>query len=149
MKYAVRNAKVIAAALGLAAIARATARREFIGQKFNDAPLIGAGILRLVHQNVVNAAVETEQNPLRNQRIGQQSLGIGDKIVEIEPAPRLFPCLVFRQENGGEAVQNGGAFGGSQRNTGTPRGFDTAHQVFQPVQKLAQFGLRGFGWKRP
>ena len=51
-------------------LARAFATGKFLRQFFNHLPLHGAGILRLIHQNMVNATIKPVQHPLRQCRIG-------------------------------------------------------------------------------
>ena len=48
------------------------ADEELAGQGAQDVPLVGRGVLRLVEQHVVDAAVELEQHPGRVGALGQQ-----------------------------------------------------------------------------
>ena len=47
-------------------VARAPTGGEFLRQKLDHPPLLGACVLRLVDKDVVNAAVQPEQHPLRH-----------------------------------------------------------------------------------
>jgi hypothetical protein len=44
-------------------VARAFAREEFFRQLAHDVPLLGAGILRFVDQDVIEAAIELVEHP--------------------------------------------------------------------------------------
>ena len=65
--------------------ARTSPAGEFLRQTFNDLPLNRAGILRFIHQNMVDAAIQPVQHPRRHCRIGQQITCLDDQIVEIQP----------------------------------------------------------------
>ena len=56
-------------------VMRAFTRREFLRQALDDLPLLGAGILRLVDQNVIDAPIQTIQNPSGHGWIIQQITG--------------------------------------------------------------------------
>ena len=74
---------------------RAKPGKEIIGQRVNDPPLRGIGILRLVHQNMVEAAVELIADPLGHFGAAKQRGGAADLIVEVDqPLARLglVPC---------------------------------------------------------
>ena len=47
-------------------VARPSPAEEFLRQRGNDLPLLGVGVLGLVDQNVVDAAVELEEHPWRD-----------------------------------------------------------------------------------
>ena len=66
------------------AIARALAGKEFFGERGDDLPLLGVGVLSLVDQNVIEAAIELEQYPRRNSGAPQQVQRQGHEIVVIE-----------------------------------------------------------------
>ena len=70
--------------------ARAIAAIEFIGKPFDHVPLAGAGVLGFVHQDMIDPAVNSVQNPCRDGRIGQQTAGLQDQIIKIQPAAFLF-----------------------------------------------------------
>ena len=65
-------------------LARALAAEELVGQRLDDLPLRGIGVLRLVHQHVVDARVELEAHPFAHARAGQQLGGAGDHVVVID-----------------------------------------------------------------
>ena len=54
------------------AVAGALAGEELLGQRGDDRPLLGVGVLRLVDQDVVEAAIELEQHPGRHPGPAQQ-----------------------------------------------------------------------------
>ena len=72
--------------------------------RLDQAPLLRAGILRLVDQDMVDAAVHLVEHPFRRRLAGQQVLCHQDQIVEIENgAPallRLVPLVDRRAEPG-------------------------------------------------
>ncbi len=75
--------------------ARAQPVEEIVGQSLHDAPLGFVGVLRLVHQDVVETAVELVADPVRHRAVGQKLRGAGDEIVEINQSLarlRLFPA---------------------------------------------------------
>ena len=80
-----------------------------MGQLLDHGPLGRAGVLGLVDQNVIDAAVQSEQHPLRDGWINKQRLGFADQIVEIQRAHCQFAGLIGRHENFGEIVQRAGA----------------------------------------
>src|SRR6185437_5784392 len=63
---------------------RALADEELLGQELDDLPLRGIGILRLVHQDMVDTAVELEQHPGRNARRLQQPARRQHEILVVE-----------------------------------------------------------------
>ena len=67
---------------------------EFVGQLPDDGPLVGAGVLGLVHQNMVDAAIEPEQDPSGDLFVGQKQFGFHDQVVEIEQSHINFALLV-------------------------------------------------------
>src|ERR1700682_966576 len=72
---------------------RAVAYEKFLGKPINDFPLFGARILRLVDQNVVDAAVELVVHPGRGL-VGQEIEGLADEVVIVEKAACVLPVLV-------------------------------------------------------
>ena len=59
--------------------------------RLDQAPLLRAGILGLVDQDVVDAAVQLVEHPFGRRLAGQQVLGHQDQVVEIDNgAPALF-----------------------------------------------------------
>ena len=64
----------------------ALTREEFLGQRPHDLPLFGAGILRLVDQDVVEPAVELVEYPSRCFPLLQEREAFGDQIVVVEHA---------------------------------------------------------------
>ena len=62
------------------------AREKFAGQRVDDRPLVGVGVLRLVDQDMVGALVELVADPFAHPRLLEQPAGPGDQIVEIGDA---------------------------------------------------------------
>ena len=73
-----------------AALDRALAREEFLGQPADHLPLVGVGVLRLVDQHVVDAAVELVEHPGRTGRALQKAPRRHDQVVVVE---RRAPSL--------------------------------------------------------
>ena len=53
-------------------LARAAAGGELRGEALDHLPLVGAGVLRLVDEDVVDAAVESVEHPVGDRRILEQ-----------------------------------------------------------------------------
>ena len=85
--------------------ASAGAAGELGGQLPDDLPLRRRGVLRLVDKDVVDAAVEPEQHPLRHRSVGEQVSRAVDQVVEIKPAAARLGRRQPRQERAGEGVQ--------------------------------------------
>jgi hypothetical protein len=118
---------------------RTVTRREFLRQAADHLPLTGRGILRLVHEDMVDPAIQPEQHPLRHQRIGQQTPGPGDQIVEVEHPARELARLVGGNKDRGEAVKGEGAVKGLQAQPVVPGVFDPLHQRLDPLHQV-RFG---------
>ncbi len=112
-------------------LARAGAGEEFLGQCRDDLPLLRAGVLRLVDQDVVEAAVELEQHPGRSARAMQQVARAEDQIVVIERGMARLVALVGGQQRLADDER-----GDAQRSD--PHGLEFLTQLDQPV---------GFGGK--
>ena len=51
----------------------------------NQFPLIGVGVLRLVDQDMIEAAVELVADPVRHRAVGQKLRGAGDDVLQPKP----------------------------------------------------------------
>ena len=69
---------------GAAALDRAFAHEEFLGQAADHLPLVGVGVLRFVDQHMVDAAIELVEHPGRARRALQQAPRGHDQIVIVE-----------------------------------------------------------------
>ena len=80
------------------------AGEELLRDRLDQAPLLRAGVLRFVHQDVVDAAVQLVEHPFGRRLAGQQVLGLQDQVVEIEngapPLLRLVTLVDRRAEPG-------------------------------------------------
>ena len=65
-------------------VAGAAAGEELLGQRADHIPLHGARVLRLVDQDVVEAAVELVEHPLHRLGGGEQAGGLADQVLEVE-----------------------------------------------------------------
>ena len=84
-------------------LARALAGEELLGQRLDHLPLARAGVLRLVDEDVVEAAVELVVDPARGVGAGEQRHGLDDEVLEIEDAARGLQPLVVGDRRVGEA----------------------------------------------
>jgi hypothetical protein len=87
------------------ALAPALAGEELLGQCRDDLPLLRISVLRLVDQDVVEPAIELEQNPGGNPRPPQQFERLQHQIVEIEQAVQAFPVGIGAQHRIAEPDQ--------------------------------------------
>ena len=87
------------------AVARALAGEEFLGERRDDLPLFGVGVLRLVDQDVVETAVELEEHPGRDSRASQQVERRQHQIVVIERALEPLAGVIGAQQRVAEPGQ--------------------------------------------
>ena len=70
----------------------------FLHQRADHLPLQKVGILRLIDQHMIDAAVELEAHPIGGARFAQQARGGGDHVVIIDhPGPVLGRAPILRQ----------------------------------------------------
>ena len=119
----------------------AFAAGELACQLFDHPPLHRAGVLSLVDEDVIDAAIKPVEHPLRHLAIGQKRQRLVDQVVEVEPAAGQLGGLVARQEFGGKGLQGLGFPDRRQGATGIARRLDPAHQVFEPVHDAGQRAL--------
>ncbi len=116
---------------------RARAAGEFVGQAADHPPLPGAGILRLIDQDMVDAAVQPPQHPLRHAGFLQQFGGAADQVVEIQPALRRLGRVHPRRKGMPEPVQRQRAF---RRGQGQRLRAGQLHPLHQGVQIVHEGG---------
>ena len=80
---------------GAARVAGALAGEEFLRQRRHHLPLARAGVLRLVDEDVVEAAVELVMDPVGGADPQQEVGRLDDQVVEIEDAARDLHAVVF------------------------------------------------------
>ncbi len=106
---------------------------ELLRQKLDHAPLVRAGVLRLVHQDVVDAAVQPEQHPCATDGSVSSARALRDQVVEVEqPARRL--ARVHRSGRKAAAKRcsaSGRSARAARRNAPGPRRLDPQHQRVQ------------------
>src|SRR3546814_6831313 len=85
-----------------ARLVRAFAGEEVARQPLDDAPLLRAGVLRLVDQQVIEATVELEQHPGDAAVAREQTVGIVNEVVVVEQNTRLLVALVGFQNRSEE-----------------------------------------------
>ena len=86
---------------------RPAADEELLRQRAGDAPLQVRGVLHLVEQQVVDAAVQLVQHPGR-ARIGQQHQGAGDQVVVVHQPARPLGVRIAAEHRTREAEQRHG-----------------------------------------
>ncbi len=96
------------------AVARALAGGEFGNDVGDDLPLPRAGILRLVDQHMVDAAIELVVHPA-GRDAGKHVQRLVDQVVIVEQAALLLLAPVIRRRGGGDVQQRLGAVAGGQR----------------------------------
>ena len=101
---------------------------EILRQRLDDAPLDRARILRLVHENVIDALIQLVVNPGADILLGQKIGRAGDEVFEIELAASLLQLFVVAVQPVGE-------------NEGGPRRAVHPHQL-QPVAAGNDMGAR-------
>ncbi len=92
------------------AIAHALAREEVRAQPFDDMPLLGAGILRLVDQNVVDPRVKFIEHPFRRFLPRQKAQRLRDEVFEIERGAGALGRLVAHEDRFREAQERDAGF---------------------------------------
>ena len=74
------------------------ADEELLGQGLDHFPLGGIGVLRLVHQDMVDAAVQLEQNPGRHPGPAQQIARCQDQVFVVESALALLDLPITAKD---------------------------------------------------
>ena len=77
--------------------------------------MLGTGVLGLVDQHVVDAAVELVQHPRRVAFLLQQPHGMEDQVVVVEQRAGALEPLIGLQQGMTEIQQRGGGAGGRRR----------------------------------
>ena len=99
------------------------ARHEFFRQSAQNVPLAGRCVLRLIHENMVDAGVELIENPACGGACQKVARDL-DEIVEIKQRARILHGGVAAQDLRGYAQQRGGAFEALHRFQQFARGAD-------------------------
>ena len=98
-------------------VACAASREEFPGERLDDTPLGGTGVLRFVDEDVVEAAVKLVEHPLGGAETlaGKQARRARDQILEVERAGSLLGGGIVVQRRAGEAIEGGGGVDQAKR----------------------------------
>ena len=88
---------------------------ELGGQRADDLPLLGTGVLGLVDQHVVDAAVELVQHPRRVAFLLQQPHGMEDQVVVVEQRAGALEPLIGLQQGMTDHQERGCGAGGRRR----------------------------------
>ena len=136
------------------------AGEEFPRDRLDQAPLLRAGVLRLVDQDMVDAAVQLVEHPFGRRRTGQQGFGLQDQVVEVQNGPLAFLGFIALVDGGAEPGQRRAAFDSPQGflavvQGGEPRGFpahdveDVRHPPDDTLRRQLTANLVPGGEKRP
>ena len=106
------------------AVARALPGEEFLGELGDDPPLLRARVLRLVDQDMVQAAVELVEHPVRRIALLQERDGGQDQVVVVEHRALALHALIVVEH--GERHRHH-RFGHRRRDGGAPALFDQLH----------------------
>ena len=106
---------------------------EFFGQYSHDIPLRGRSILRFVHQNVVDTAVEAIQNPCCHVGTPQQRARLLDQIFEVQLTEQRFASVIPPKKFTCEIMQRACTFKRFTCQSLIPRDY---HAVFQPFDNV-------------
>ena len=117
-----------------AALDRALAGEEFLGQPADHLPLVGVGVLRLVDQHMVDAAVELVEHPGRTVRALQKAARRHDQVVVVERRAPPLGAAIAAGDVEAEPQQRHGAL--DQR-----RAVDAVEHLGQPLGLRAQHGF--------
>src|SRR5207237_8150701 len=88
--------------------ARTESGEESLGQRGNDLPLRRTCVLRLIDQDVIDAAVELVQHPGGRRCIAQERAGAMDEVIEVVSAASALGVFIFFDNTGGEPQQTTG-----------------------------------------
>ena len=133
-------------ALDLAA--RTCAAGKLFGQLADHVPLGRACVLRLVHEDMINTAVQTIQHPGRDLRVRQQLSCLQDQVVKIEPGALLLGFGISGGEPSGKLVQLIGVLRRHHRQMHVARILDPLHQGLDRWHQVAGRLAGGCGRKR-
>ncbi len=92
-------------------VARTPAGEKLLGQGRHDLPLVRVGILRLVDQDMIDAAIELEQHPGGDARLRQQVARREDQVVVIEETAPALEIVIDLQHGPGQPDQGTGRSG--------------------------------------
>ena len=101
------------------------AGEELTRQHLQDVPLVGGGVLGLVQQHMVNAAVQLVEHPGGVGAHGQEVVGAGDEVAEVQPPLGRLGGVV-------EAGVGAGQGQGVDAVTGDPGGLGPLDGLDQP-----------------
>ena len=71
---------------------------KIVAQCADDIPLCFVGVLRLIHQDMVDLLVEFKPDPLRHLAMLQKFGGAPDHIVKINRADGMFGAAILRRK---------------------------------------------------
>ena len=97
--------------------ARAGVAEELRRQRLDDLPLLGARVLRLVDEDVVDAAVELEHHPRRELLPAEQEDALGNQILVVERGAARLGERVALQHRAREPMQGDRRVDGAQAAT--------------------------------
>src|SRR6266851_9865208 len=121
------------------ALARAATAEEFLGERRDDSPLLRIGVLRLIDEDMVEAAVELEENPRRDAGPVQEIAALEDEVVVVEFGVKRLVALVLLEERVREPDQRGARV---QEGAGAARSQDRADPLGLRSQGRGGGGMR-------
>ncbi len=127
---------------GAARRAGAPADEELAGQGAKDVPLLGRGVLRLVEQDMVDAAVELVEHPGRIGFLGEQRMGAVDQVGEVQRAARVLLPVVKADIGQGEGEGVDGVLRHPRRDQATA---DLVQPFLLVLEPGAGGGIDGLG----
>src|SRR6185437_7583938 len=76
--------------------------KKFCRQRFDDSPLLRAGVLRLVDQQVIDASIELVEHPGRRLALLEQLPRLHDQVVVVESAACFLEADIFAPHRVGD-----------------------------------------------
>ena len=101
--------------------------------------------MRLIHQDVINPAIQTIKHPLRNASFVEQLAGFDDEVIKIEPSAQHFAPFIFGKEKRGEGVQILRHFCRDKTKAPFAHGFDPQHELIHLLRQSGVVFCGGFG----
>ena len=113
------------------------AGEELLGEAVGDAPLFGGGVLDLVEEEVVDAAVELVEDPC-GAGVLEQAFGAEDEVAVVEEAGAVLLGGVGGEGWGGEAQEGDGGVGAAEGAAGV---LDAPHALLFLGDGFADVGV--------
>src|SRR5258707_14249361 len=112
--------------------AHAVTGEEFLRELADDLPLFGAGVLRLIDEDMVEPTIELVEHPGRRIAALEQVQRGKDQIVIVERGATALQRIVNREHGEGDRYQGSGQSGGNGASAAL---FHRKHPFPQPVEE--------------